>query len=420
MNTFYWTIFLLLLSLFFTCGPLQPNSKEEDKDQLSRIFGGSLFDYFQNHNQALDIIEVLTQEGFIKKPATLIHIDTHSDMYRLSYKNEKSPSNFGQTFASYVNTLILEGTVAEIHWVLPDVSRTPENREILWNPETGSDSHFVLFNGPGTQTFYVDERDRDICYDKPDDYNLNPARYRKVMFHKVILEELELERSDRPVIVDIDADYFSNNGYDTANEMVVPYKEQDISRLLSTLENLGIRPILTMGSLSPEYTHEKDQLALERFFQEIGARTLKGDYLIGYKHHDQWGDIITGRNIPRQSKDLYRGIYELSYIDLRSNTPDYLTLISDTSTEYIKVNKRIQMLLGISEQKSAALLLNWDNEDGNRDSAVSYYQIEQNVQNSNGTPLRLYQNSRSPFSSSASLKKYKSISKEEYLNQQVK
>ena len=390
MKTFHWTVFFLLSSLCFACGIFQPDPKEEDEDQteyeaqLSRIFGGSLFDYFQNHNQALDIIDALTEDGLLqKKPATLIHFDSHSDMYRVSRKEDKTP-NYGQGYADYINSLILDGTVEELFWVIPDESRTPENQEIYWNPETGIDEvfHSVMFNGTRTQTFYVDERDKDISFDKPDDYNVNPAWYRTITFHKVILEELQLERNDRPIIIDIDADYFCNTGNDTPNEMIVPYDEYNITRFLTTLENLGIRPMLTMGALSPGYTFDEDKIALERFFQDIGASTQKGDYLIAYKHHDKFGDEIWGRNTRRQSKDLYQGIYEMSYIDLRTITPDYMTPVNDTSVEYKKVNKRIQMLLGISEQKAATLLSDWDNEDGCRDSTVHYYQIEQNIQNS--------------------------------------
>ena len=233
MKTLYWTIFLFLLFLFFTCGPFRPDPEEEDKyqseyaAQLKRIFDGSLFDYFQNHNQALDIIEALTQDGLLqKKPATLIHFDSHSDMCRLSRKEYFYDNKYGHSISTYINTLILEGRVEEIYWVIPDESRTPENLYFFWNPSTGTDEYFGMFNGPKTQTFYVDERDIDIYFDRPDDYNDNPARYRKVTFHKVILEELRLERYDRPVIIDIDADYFSNNGFDTVNEMVVPYNAE--------------------------------------------------------------------------------------------------------------------------------------------------------------------------------------------------
>jgi hypothetical protein len=277
-----------------------------------------------------------------------------------------------------------------------------------------------MFDGPNTQTFYVDKRDRDINFDRPEDYNVNPKRYTKVIFHKVILEELKLKQYDRPVIFDIDADYFSNNGYDTANELVVTYKEENIKRFLSTLENLGVKPILTMGSLSPEYTNEKDRITLERFFQDIGACTQTGDYLIGYRHHDTWGDKIIGSNIRRQSKDLYQGIYEMSYVDLRTNAPDSFTIINDTSVEYKKVNKKIQMLLGISVQKSTKLLFNWDKEDGCRDSTVYYNKIEQNVQDRNGNRSSFDDTSRDSSHYRGGLKKYKSITKKEYLNQKKK
>jgi hypothetical protein len=384
-TTAQWAILLFLWPLFSACDLFSPGSNDGSKDQFSRIFEGSLFDYFIHHNQALDAIEAFTQDSLLQKtPATLLHFDSHSDMDRVSVKTRENPGDYGHSYADYVNTIILDGTAEEIYWVLPDETRAPEHQGVFWNPDTSNEKASILFNGPVTQTFYVHDGDRIIYFARPEGYGANPASYRKVVFHKVILEELGQANFNRPVIIDIDGDYFSNKGSDTPNKMAVPYKEHTIIRFLSTLDNLGIRPVLTLGALSPDYIDEKDKFAIERFFQDIGERSRTGDYLIGYKHMDEIGDLIIGSNIRRRSRELYQGIYELSYIDLREDVPDRSTPIDGDGAEYRKALKRISMSLGVSGEKAAELLLAWDNEDGVRDSAVNYYQIEQSVQKNNG------------------------------------
>ena len=365
------------------------------RKKINKIFASSHFDYFPNHNQTLDSMKAFNKIGILKGiPATLIHFDTHSDMCKDDLKKYLKNKSFGSEYSkdafehsiwSYVNTMIRGNQVNNVYWVIPDgTKRSRIGRQIFWNKKDIPVYTSILFNGEFSQKFYIKKgnisKEEPIHWSVPEDYDNNASSYRIINFYKIVLNDLLNIKIKSPIILDIDADYFSNTGYDTIGKFEVKFKEDTITNFISILDKANIRPVVTTGSLSPQYVGDEYVDIMERFFQDIGISSFnKNDYLIGYRHQDKQGFTIRGNNIVRHENALFTILYKLNMIDLRTSNPDYQLAMVNGIQEYEDAKKMVKKILKASKKDALSFMKKMDKQDGTLNGIIHFRDIEHNI-----------------------------------------
>ena len=359
--------------IFF--GKPDNENKPAYTSNLKNIFSNSVFDSFPNHNQTLDAFDEAKKNGLINnEPKTLIHVDTHSDIYRKDYKDEN--------IANYVNRFVADGSVKEVYWVAPDESKGGAGD--IWNPNI--DESVALVSGPKDETIYVDKKTNEMTFQKPDNYEKQKANYREVAFHKRLLNELPSFNGDKNLLLDIDADYFANSGSDTSGHLSFNPNKQELQnkldKFVTTLNNKGIQPVLTTAALSPEYTSPDSQPAMTNFFEEIGKNSKTDDLLIGYRHDNLYGldEKSKGKNILRTQKPEYMYSYDLSNIDSHTKDPDGVIVLNEKNPEYKQAVEYLAKKYKINNANVSKILNNLDKLDGNLDGVVNMKRFEELVQ----------------------------------------
>lgn len=295
-----------------------------------QLFEQSYFDLFRDHNQMLDAYHELIVDQKIQPnhPRTLFHIDYHSDLYR----NNRQAEDHFEGIGNYVNTLVADGDVDEVWWLVPDSTESSQQTRFFWQrPKAYVDWQFR--DGPADQT---------ICVNAKGYFTFGDAQMacagRRVPFHKRSLRMLEGKAQGKPyeaivpaglfagreVLLDIDADFFDFNGL-YANDSwgpsprlyslfyEPPRLNQEFNRVLKALDRVSIRPILTTCAMSPQYTNSNAP-KIEVFFRYIAAYSRTGtDYLLRYTHSIQIQD-----SFPGFSRNRLRGLDAQIYYDLMS------------------------------------------------------------------------------------------------------
>jgi len=201
-----------------------------------------------SHEQVLTFWQDALAKGLIKSGATLIHVDTHSDIY-LGYHPAET------TRANFINEAIKLGIISKVIWVVPD--NLP--KVVGFYSNTPEDTNLGIFNDvPFKATLYSDT------------WSLKMHESLGVVAKKIDLEivraqDLSTVNSDN-IILDVDYDYFSNNGYDTYWKFKV-YPTEDtlvnnVDTFFQKIVNLNIQPQIISASKSFEYVnvHQRNLL----------------------------------------------------------------------------------------------------------------------------------------------------------------
>lgn len=216
------------------------------------------FERFDHNHQVLALIEYARDQGFLNEDVTLIHFDTHSDFFIYG-----DPLRFQESIADYVNTLISKQWIKEMYWVLPDWTKEPEVAHVYWgNTDFGNPyGGHSYAKGPDTLSVYVNS-DGILFFEKPEE------EVTEILIHRVLQSELPNTFTTQYTYVDIDADYFSNSGYDTEIQSNWNPTEQqllaDLERMAGMLEKIG--PDYVSLSLSPGYVSEEDKQVINDYF----------------------------------------------------------------------------------------------------------------------------------------------------------
>jgi hypothetical protein len=340
---------------------------------LSSIFAESVFDYFTDHNQALDVFLTARNNQLISdKPAVLVHVDSHCDYY----DNEYLYDDIG----NFIHQLMINNDVAEVYWIKPPHLKGKNNTS-------------------GVRI--VDKKSKRVLPAKPVDFNSSPDRYRNIPIHEIQIIDLPGNLGDdgRPIVLDIDADFFADaNGNDEQGKVL---HEDDLLDFVKQLNEKNIRPALTLGAMSPVWTTSSAAPALERFFQDIGANSkTNGDLIAGYDHqHAVIDDNYNGirkRGLPiiQRSRDPdLQATYAMRFQDFHQQEgPDHKTPIDDPgNAEYQQVIAKLCNIYRTNENEVGQKLVSWDLKDGTPDNFVNYVEIEKNLlslaQSSTRTPL---------------------------------
>ena len=352
---------------FVNCDPVSKGSTENNRNtepyyyHLSTIFAESVFDYFTDHNQALDVFLTVRNNQLISdKPAVLVHVDSHCDYY----DNEYLYDDIG----NFIHQLMVNNDVSEVYWVKPPHLKGKNNTS-------------------GVRI--VDKRSKRVLSVKPVDFDLTPDRYRNIPIHEIQIEDLpdNLGEDGRPVVLDIDADFFADaNGNDEQGEVL---HEGDLLYFVQQLIEKNIRPALTLGAMSPVWTTPSAEPALERFFQDIGANSkTNGDLIAGYDHHhaviDDNSNGIRKRGLPiiqRSSAPDLQATYAMRFQDFHQQEGhDHKTPIDDAgNAEYQQVIAMLCSIYRTIKNEVQQKLESWDLKDGTQDNFVNYVEIEKNL-----------------------------------------
>jgi hypothetical protein len=175
-----------------------------------------VFDYFTDHNQGLDVFLTTRNNQLISdKPVVLVHVDSHCDYY----DNEYLYDDIG----NYIHQLMINNDVAEVYWIKPPHLKGKDNTS-------------------GVRI--VDKRSKRVLPAKPVDFDSSPDRYRNIPIHEIQIEDLpdNLGEDGRPVVLDIDADFFADaNDNDEQGKVL---HEDDLLDFVQQLKEKNIRPTL--------------------------------------------------------------------------------------------------------------------------------------------------------------------------------
>ncbi|GEM_PF-6798789 len=199
-----------------------------------------------SHEKVLAFWQEAVANGLIQKGATVIHVDTHSDMFL-----GRNPVM--TTKANFINEAITLGIIGKVIWVvpngLPEVSR--------FQSRTKSEINLGFFEKvPYKTRLYFDSWESRTA-ESFGFGGFNVSQYKKVELEVVRLSELNCEAGN--VVLDIDYDFFSNSGYDTRRGFKIDPPdnelESNINSFFRRIMDLRINPNIITAAKSFEYVN---------------------------------------------------------------------------------------------------------------------------------------------------------------------
>lgn len=242
-----------------------------DNEKIKKLLKYTTYvEKFKYHNQIINFLDRFYEKDDF--PKTLINFDLHSDM-----KTESSVSNV--LVSNWVNYIFSKYEIDEYYWVIPKHALYDEKfQEIITSTKSKNSGNYTGvpytdFSKPLKQSFvfrydnkgiyqeackHSDEEILDYI-DKSDD------KYKLIHVYYCTEDNLP-DFLNEDVIVSVDADYFSNTGYDTTNnyEHSPENIEQDFEKFIECLENKHIYPTYLGLCSSPNYV--KDLENSDKFF----------------------------------------------------------------------------------------------------------------------------------------------------------
>ncbi|MDJ0793311.1 MAG: hypothetical protein QNI98_03630 [Woeseiaceae bacterium] len=339
-------------------------------------------DLMQHNNQVLDFIQSTTAAGITdsNNGLTVIRFDTHSDLRAYASPLGYTPQ---EHIGDFLDTLIGDGFVSEVYWVMPDWTRHRVYADDFHNADTSrfSDSpysnvHYV--QGPSTLEIYVARNTGELHFMSPPEHLL-PEEVKRVNFHKVLLDELP-DFSDREnIYLEMDADYWSNVGYHThagaGHDPTSTELAGSMIRVFDTLLSLGVKPRIASMCLSPAFTANEDRAAMARVFIDALDQSGLDDQLIGYHHVEAYGHVGEASNVLRTSS-LSKLLLQLYRLDASTMASDERINIGDRDSETDNATNLIVQALGVTDKRAHELLMHLDRLDGQLDGALDLADIE--------------------------------------------
>lgn len=209
-----------------------------------------------SHEQVLKFWQDAIDKGLIQKGATLIHADTHSDIYLGQHPCMTTKANF-------INEAIKLGIISKVIWVVPDDLPKVSG----FQRKNSEDINLGIFNTVPYQTkLYSDKWDLKT-YESFGWGGFDKRRYSEIELEVVRAGELSVQDSDN-LILDIDYDFFSNNGFDTHRGFKL-YPEDDelgnnVDMFFQRLVDLNIQPQIITAAKSFEYVNVHQRNILDK------------------------------------------------------------------------------------------------------------------------------------------------------------
>ncbi len=263
-----------------------------------------------NHNQAIDVINYAKSQG-LKTPPILINIDTHSDIYL-----NLNTSNLEAEISDWINEYIAQNPeVKEIYWIMPrEEAKNPflqiefgkndrgyiRYNTALYGNSLKKSAPFKFLKTPLTKKAYkqeflfnpisgkMNEVADESAYKKAKIlFNIKNPNLRKITVITCTEDTLP-DFKGKTVFLSIDADYFSNSGFDTTGNFINNKKKKQIAyslfSLMKTLKEKNVRPEIINLTLSPEYVPVEDHQDIIDFYNRVFEITKLPDAVREYKY----------------------------------------------------------------------------------------------------------------------------------------
>ena len=267
---------------------LKPNKKSFlPESNISKPYEASLknvllADVNKNHNEAVDVLKH-AQRRYIPIPKTLVTFDTHSDIF----VNTKITTSI----ADWVNTVISKYCVSDVYWVVPDEQFFYIENVCHYFGENVSDAKeykgnydinnvYQDFSKPLKQTFLFEVEtsiivSESVMYTKKEiKEKLKTGKYRLVNIYTCT--QKTLPKLNKPFILSVDADYFTNSGFDTffyLENMPIDLKKV-FERFLKCYAKKLQKASIISYTISPEYI-SFDALGEVRGFYEYMLSAIR-------------------------------------------------------------------------------------------------------------------------------------------------
>lgn len=350
-------------------------SKERAAASLATLLRPArMVDVSRHNNQLVDFVAHAEASGAQPEDGwTLVRFDSHSDIYAYDDPNRYRPS--GQ-IGDFLNRLVGDGRIREIFWVLPDWSRHSAVEEVFWSEEFPFDAGVPpgpYLEGPSTMELFVDPASGDVHFRRPPAHR-DPAEFRRVQLHKLVLEELpDFGNEKRRLLLEFDADFFSNTGHDT---MMAAAWNPSRELLLQRLETVAaavieknIHPELAYLCLSPHYVGPEDRGTLLETFATAMESNGQKDVLMAYAHVDTFGPSAAARSLARSS-GLHGFFWELRRLDARNWPADQRIEIAADDAEYVTALELLERTRLPGVHRPTSLMYRLDRFDGEADGTI--------------------------------------------------
>jgi hypothetical protein len=208
-----------------------------------------------SHEQVLAFWQDAIAKGLIQKGATLIHVDTHSDIFLGQHPPFSTKANF-------INEAIKLGIIDKVIWVVPD--GLPKVSGLQSKKSEGINLGIFEVVPYKTQLY-------------SDSWELRTAEsfgwggFNKSLYHEIQLEVVrlsELNCESDNLIFDIDYDFFSNSGHDTHRGFKVDPTDvelkENIHMFFRKITDLNIRPKIITAAKSFDYVNVHQRNILDR------------------------------------------------------------------------------------------------------------------------------------------------------------
>lgn len=263
-----------------------------------------------NHNQAIDVINFAKSQG-LKTPPILINFDTHSDIYL-----NLNTTYLGAEISDWINEYLAQNPeVKEVYWVMPrEEAKNPylqfefgtnDRRYIRYNTalygvSLKNSTPLKFLKTPLTKKLYkqefllnpesgkMNEAVNEKYYKKAKiNFNLKNPKLRKITVITCTEDTLP-DFKGKNVFLSLDADYFSNSGFDTTGNFINNKNQKQIAysifSMMKTLKEKNVRPEIINLTLSPEYVPVEDHRNIIDFYNKIFDITKQPDAINDYQY----------------------------------------------------------------------------------------------------------------------------------------
>lgn len=245
-----------------------------DKEKIKKILKYTTYvDKFKYHNQIINFLDKFyTEEDF---PKTLINFDLHSDM-KLDYACIET------SIANWVNHTFGKYGIEEYYWVIPKHAFYDKKfMKFLEKDKNKSGGNYTQtpytdFSKPLKQRFpyrYIKNKVyTDVTQESDEkvlEYIETQEKKHKLIHVYYCTEDNLPDFAKEDVIVSVDADYFSNNGYDTYSDYKYTPKniQEEFDKFIDCMYEKHIYPTYMGLCISNNYAGDLE--SSEKFYNQI-------------------------------------------------------------------------------------------------------------------------------------------------------
>jgi hypothetical protein len=198
--------------------------------------------------------------------------------------------------------------------------------------------------------------------------------YRVVTIRRREASELP-DFKNKPVIANLDLDYFSNTGHDTVGNINHGFQESEVTSFFETFDRKNVRPFAALTCLSPRYTPLED-VRIRQLSSDLEDYTGQHDLYATYARTETNNSgTFSESNILATSNKAYLLARQLLKLDLNTETPDANVALKLRGNPEFKaaVLKTREIYNLSSDEEALSILRQLDVRDGVKDNVVNLW-----------------------------------------------